>query len=199
MEGREAQDRRTVKKRRKMTTEKAKEILKHKEEKLADIHKKILLLYQELKEMEHPDELMEAAALPSRSPVVVSGGGDTDNLSVLNRYYHQRRERGAEIRMQIWRLSEDAEDIRRLWGCFFSLQEPYYGILYNLYVKKVLYAAAESAFGYSHRMFEQRRKEGLSMLAGMFNSPYSSTELMDMGSEKFKEEKEGKKRAVQAM
>lgn len=170
-------------KKKKITAEKAREILANKEQKLEDIQKKLALLYEEMRELEQPDELMEAVSLPSKTARMLDRqGGHSDTYVILSRFYRQRKERGAEIRMQIWKLSEEAEDIRRLWSCFFVLQEPYYGILYNLYVKKELYATAEAEFGYSHRMFEKRRKEGLELLADMFNSPYSSLELMELSS-----------------
>lgn len=167
---------------KKITPEKAKEILANKDQKLEDIHNKLALLYKEIERLEQPDELMEAAALPSKTVKMVCrwGNGHSDTYGILKRFYRQRKERGTEIRMQLWKLSEEEEDIRRLWGCFFVLQEPYYGILYDLYVKKELYAAAETEFGYSHRMFEKRRKEGLELLADMFNSPYSILQLMEL-------------------
>lgn len=165
---------------RKITVERAKEILANREQKLKDIDKKMALLYEESAQLEQPNELMTAAALSSKMVKRTSGqNANSDNFVILDRFYRQRKERRMEIRMQMWKLSEEEEDIRRLWSCFFVLQEPYYGILYDLYVKKELYAAAESSFGYSHRVFERRRKEGLEILADMFNSPYSSLELME--------------------
>lgn len=165
---------------RQITVEKAKEILNNREQKLKDIDKKMELLYEELLQLEQPNELMAAAALPAKTVKMVRERGEyADNFSILDRFYRQRKARRMEIRFQMWKLSEEAEDIRRLWGCFFVLQEPYYGILYDLYVKKELYAAAEAAFGYSHRIFEKKRKEGLELLTNMFNSPYSSLELME--------------------
>lgn len=170
-------------KRREITAERTKEILTNREQKLQDIHRKVELLCGELEQLEQADELISAAALPARAAELAAGQGDyADSLAVLKRFYRQRKERGTEIRLQMWKLSEEAEEIRRLWSCFFVLQEPYYGILYDLYVKKELYAAAEAAFGYSHRMFEKKRKEGLELLAGLFNSPYSSLELMELGT-----------------
>lgn len=163
-----------------MTAEWAREILVNREQKQEDIQKKIMLLYQEMKQLEEPDELIAAAALPMRKISIASGRRkNPDNLLVLHRYYKQKRERTVEIQMQMWKLLEEAEDIRRLWSCFFVLQEPYYGILYDLYVKKQLYTVTEEAFGQSHRMFERRRKEGLAQLADLFNSPYNSIELMN--------------------
>lgn len=170
-------------KRREITVERTKEILANRVQKLQDIHRKIELLYRELEQLEQADELMAAAAMPARTVEITAGQGEhADNLAILNRFYRQRKERGLEIRLQMRRLSEDAEDIRRLWSCFFVLEEPYYGILYELYVKRELYTSAEAAFGYSHRMFEKRRKEGLELLANLFNSPYSSLELMELAS-----------------
>lgn len=166
---------------RTLTAEEAKDILMNRKQKLEDIGKKIALLCEENGVLEKADELLKAAALPARE---VNGVAEQvrygDNLMILNRFYRQRRERRMEIRMQIWKLSREIEEIRRLWSCFFLLQEPYYGILHELYIKKELYAVTEASFGLSHRMFEKRRREGLERLAAMFNSPHGSLKMMEM-------------------
>ena len=173
---------------RAMTTEKARQILKDRDRMLEGIHHKMMLLYEELEGLEGDGGLLEAAAMPGRSAegLPKGGGRHTDNLDVLERYYRQIEERAEEIRIQMWRLSEEAEDIRRLWSCFFALREPYYGILYELYVKKELYAAVEASYGYSHSVFENRRKEGLGMLVEMWGSRMGILELREMASQKGK-------------
>lgn len=165
-----------------LTAEEAQKLLSEKGRQLEGIQHKMRLLYHELEELDDSDDLLKAAAIPARPASGVSGGGrHADNLDVLERYYRQRQERGMEIREQMWRLSEQEEDIRRLWGCFLALQEPYYGILEGLYVDKRLYADVEKSWGYSHSVFEKTRKEGLRLLADMFNSSYTSVELIRMG------------------
>lgn len=112
-----------------LTAEEAQKLLSEKGRQLEGIQHKMRLLYHELEELDDSDDLLKAAAIPARPASRVSGGGrHADNLDVLERYYRQRQERGMEIREQMWRLSEQEEDIRRLWGCFLALQEPYYGI-----------------------------------------------------------------------
>ena len=83
------------------------------------------------------------------------------------RYYRQKQQRIEEILFQLWELSEEADEIRRLWNCFLALPEPYYGILHRLYVEKELYAAVENGSGHGHDWFEKRRKEGLALMVGM--------------------------------
>lgn len=167
---------------KKITAKEALEMLKGMEDGLEAIDKKMSMLYRELGRLEGTDELLDAVALPAQyAGMPRGGGGHADNLDVLLRYYRQKRERREEIRMQMWRLSEEAESIRRVWGCFLALPEPYYGILHSLYVERKLYRVTEMEFGRSHRMFEQKRSEGLKRLAEMYNSGYSSLELMEMG------------------
>lgn len=181
---------------RNMTPERACQILKEKDKRIECIHSKMMLLYTEMKNQEkRSDSLIMATALPARpTEGMPRGSGHSDNLDVLYRYYRQKEENGTEIRMQMWRLSEEEEEIRRLWNCFLVIPEPFYGILCNLYVKKELYAVAQAAFGYSHRMFENKRKEGLELLTLLFNSKYTSLELIEM----MPIEKHGRKVAVNA-
>ena len=64
-----------------MTAEWAREILVNREQKQEDIQKKIMLLYQEMKQLEEPDELIAAAALPMRKISIASGRRkNPDNL-----------------------------------------------------------------------------------------------------------------------
>lgn len=165
-----------------MTPERACLLLKEKNRKLESIQNKMEMLYKEMKNQDRrSDSLLQAVALPAKpTGGMPRGSGHSDNMDVLLRYYRQKKEHGAEIRMQMWRLSEEEEEIRRLWNCFLILQEPYFGILCNLYVKKELYAVAQAAYGYSHRIFENKRKEGLEILAELFNSEYTSLELIEM-------------------
>lgn len=177
---------------KRVTAEQAKEMLSGRERSLQAIDRKMALLYKELGQLENSDMLLGAVALPAKPAgmgMPRSGGSSADNTDVLLRYYRQKRERQEEIRMQMWKLSEEAEDIRRLWNCFLALREPYYSILHELYVKKELYAAVQCSSGFSHRIFEEKRKEGLCLMADMFSSGYSTLELMEKAL--WREEKEG--------
>lgn len=179
-----------------ISADQAKVILINKERDLLAIDKKIKLLYEEMMRLEDGSELIRAAAMPGKpAGVAQSGnGGHKDNLDVLERYRKQKRERSEEIRMQLWILSEKADNIRRLWNCFMALEEPYYSILYELYIKKELYEPAQCSSGFSHRGFEQCRKEGLDLLAEMYNSDYSALELMELTKRKKKPKARPRKR-----
>lgn len=179
--------------RRIITADEAKKMLMEKDRSLLAIDKKINLLYNEL--MQFEDELLRVAALPGKPDGIAwSGSGEhKDNFDVLERYKRQKRERSEEIRLQMWKLSEKADNIRHLWNCFMALEEPYYSILFELYVKKELYAAAQCSSGFSHRGFEQNRKKGLDLLAEMYNSGYSAMELMEMTGQKEKPKAKKKK------
>lgn len=168
------------KQRNNITADQAKQMLIDKDRDLLAIDKKINLLYKEM--MQSEDELLRVAALPSKPAGIAQfgSGGHKDNFDVLERYKKQKRERSEEIRMQMWMLSEKADNIRQLWNCLMAIDEPFYSILYELYVKKELYAVVQCSSGYSHRIFEENRKKGLDLLAMMYNSGYNAIELMEM-------------------
>lgn len=188
-------EKQTINSRRQITAEEAKKMLMDKDRDLLAIDKKMNLLYDEMKSED--DVFIHAAALPGKPAGTVRSGSGVykDNLDVLERYKKQKRERSVEIRLQMWRLSEKADNIRHLWSCFMALEEPYYSILHELYVKKELYAVAQGASGHSHRGFEQIRAKGLGLLAAMYNSGYSAVELMEMAGQKEKTKARKKKRA----
>lgn len=167
--------------RKEIAAEAAKAILQDKDERLEGIDRKFVLLQEELWKLEDGDSgLILASAMPSKTLWAPPGGGKfMDNTDVVLRYHRQKQQRIEEILFQLWELSEEADEIRRLWNCFLALPEPYYGILHRLYVEKELYAEVEKGSGHGHGWFEKRRKEGLALMVGMFNSGYSSLELME--------------------
>lgn len=189
-------EKQTINSRRQITAEEAKKMLMDKDRDLLAIDKKMNLLYDEMMKSEN-DEFIRAAAMPGKPVDVLrlGSGSRVDNMDILLRYNKQKQERLGEIRVQMWKLSEEAEDIRRLWNCFLALREPYYSILHELYVKKELYAVVQCSSGFSHRIFEERRKEGLCLLADMFSSGYSTLELMEMAGQKEKTKARKEKRA----
>lgn len=169
-------------KRKEMTAGAAKAILQDKDRRLEGIDRKVKLLHKEMLSLKDDgDGLILAAAMPPKLlGMPPGGGGHMDNADVLLRYYRRRQQRMEEISAQIWELSEEAEEIRRLWNCFLALPEPYYGILEGLYVGKELYADVEKSYGRSHSVFENTRKDGLNLLMEMFKSGYSNLELMEI-------------------
>lgn len=177
----------------KMTPGRAKKILQNKDRMLTGIDRKVGLLCGELCGTGEDEGILEAAAMPGRMYGMPSGGRTYgDNTDVLLRYYRQKVQRHKEIKLRLCELSRESEEILRLWDCFLALPEPYYGILYELYVEKKLYTEVEAGFRFGHSWFERTRKEGLELAAYMFNSGNDGLELMQAAS-LWEKRKAGKK------
>lgn len=154
-----------------------KDILRHREEKLANIHKKMFHLYKEIGDT---DEILNAVAF---SPTALTGmpggkGGHKDLGDVLLRYNWQIHQRNEDIRRIMWELVEEEDSISRVWACLHGLSDPYYSILHEVYVKNQLYQSVEERFNASHKTFERYRQRGMEQLAGYYNSGDCIAELM---------------------
>lgn len=154
-----------------------KDILRNREQKIESIHKKMFRLYRE---MEHTDEIMESVAFPSTNLSGLPGGkgGHKDLGDVLVKYNRQLYNRNEEIRRIMWELVEEEDSISRVWACFYALSEPYYSILYALYIENQLYQAVEDSFDVSHKTFEKYRQRGMELLLRLYNSGENVTKLM---------------------
>lgn len=155
-----------------------KDILRHKEKKIESIHRKMLSLYQELEN--HEEMILSAVALPSAEINGMPGkkGGHKDLGDMLLQYKRQAYRRREELLKIMWELVEEEERINRIWACFHALQEPYYSILYELYVQSQLYEAVESNFQMSHKTFEKQRQFGIRSIIKFYESGMDVSELM---------------------
>ena len=151
--------------------------------------------------MEKNDDILESVAYPSTG---ISGrpsgkGGHKDLGDVLVRYNRQLCNRNEEIRKIMWELVEEEDSISRVWACFYALNDPYYSILYALYVENQLYQTVEDSFDVSHKTFEKYRQRGMELLLRLYNSGESIAKLMRRhGTENSSSKKEGKGRKNQA-
>lgn len=169
-----------------------KDILQNREKKIENIHKKMLSLYQEL---EKNDDILESVVYPSTgiSGLPSGKGGHKDLGDVLVRYNRQLCNRNEEIRKIMWELVEEEDSISRVWACFYALNDPYYSILYALYVENQLYQTVEDSFDVSHKTFEKYRQRGMELLLRLYNSGESIAKLMRRhGTENSSSKKEGK-------
>lgn len=174
-----------------------KNILRNREQKIADIHNKMFSLYQELGDT---GEIMTTAAFPSAGITGMPGakGGHKDLGDVLLRYQHQLCSRNEEIRKIMWELTEEEDSISRVWACFHALTNPYYSILNALYVENQLYQAVETKFDASHKTFEKYRQQGMKQLASFYTSGDDIAGLMrrqrtGSGKQRKKKSREHKK------
>ena len=152
-----------------------KEILRHKDQKIDTIHRKMLNLYEEL---DSNDSV--PAALPSiKSDGMPSGkGGHTDLGDVLISMQKQRYEHWEEVRRMMWELSEQENMINRVWACFNALEDPFYSILCQIYVNNQKYQSVEDEYDISHKTFEKKRQEGVYQIMRYYESSSSVSELM---------------------
>lgn len=154
-----------------------KDVLRAKEKKIANIHEKMIYLY---KELQSADDVLDTAALPAiRTDGMPGGKGRHQDLGdVLLNYRKQLYERNLEARNIMWRLTEEEAMISRIWACFCALDDPFYGILQQLYVENKLYQAVEMESGMSHKTFEKHRRTGIDLIRKFYESGQSIADLM---------------------
>lgn len=78
-----------------------------------------------------------------------------------------------EIQTIFDKLVKEEEIIQRVWTCFYALDEPYYSILYALYVEQQLYKTVEAEYRWSHRIFERDRKKGIMLIQQTYYDLYN--------------------------
>lgn len=145
------------------------------------IHKRILLMYEDLHDTE---ERIRAATFPGLDAIYEKHEKNRDLQDVLQRekrMYHQQK---IETRVIIWKLQDELESINRIWVCYQALGSPAYDILHGLYVEKRLYHDVEESMGLNHRIFESTRKAAMKDLIFLYQSPFSNIDIINMGIEK---------------
>lgn len=137
------------------------------------------------KDLRNNNELIEAVSLKSKtiSDMPRGNGGKEDLFTTFLKYEKKLREREAEYKMLMWYVMEKEEAVRRVWACFYLLDDPYYWILKKLYVEGNLYAAVEVDFGKSHKQFETKRKEAIDSILDMYYHSDMPTEQMCIKAE----------------
>lgn len=165
---------------KKLNEAEVKDILRHKEEKTADIRTKMAGLYQELSS--EPDtDILSAAAVssPGLSGLpCAKGGAHKDLNNILEKYSHMRRERSRAVREMMSALMAAEDRINRVWACFYALGTPYFAILKALYVDSQLYQAVEQEFAVSHKTFEKYRRDGIQLVIKYYESDESTANLL---------------------
>lgn len=157
-----------------------KDILRHKEEKTADIRTKMSGLYQELSS-EMDTDILSAAAVPSPGLAGLpcpKGGVHKDLNNILEKYSHMRRERSHAVQEMMCALMVAEDRINRVWACFYALGNPYFTILKALYVDNQLYQAVEQEFAVSHKTFEKYRRDGIQLVIKYYESDESTANLL---------------------
>ena len=159
-----------------ITEKRIKDILRNKDKKIKSIQNKIQSLY----EATDADSILAEVAYPSLDMSGMPGARGThkDLGDVLITYKKQVYKRNEELKELMWQLTDQMEEINRIWACFHVLDDPYYTILHALYVENQLYTAVETDFGYSHKTFEKHRREGVELIMNFYESGDSIPDLM---------------------
>lgn len=163
---------------RHLDEERVKDILKNKDRKLETIHRKLLLLYESADRESLYGEAAISGVSMDADGVPGTRGMHRDLSDVLERINQMEHARWLELREIMWELSEQEDTINRVWACFYALEDPFFTILEELYVKGELYATVERDFGYSHKTFEKLRAEGIRLIIFFYESGDSAIELL---------------------
>ncbi|HBA63831.1 MAG TPA: hypothetical protein DCZ20_08245 [Lachnospiraceae bacterium] len=137
---------------------------------LADIHERI----QELYRLGNDSEGMIASLTFRKEPEEKQ----RDLSSLLLRHRAMMAEQEQEIRMEMWRLAEEEETLRRIWVCYRALNELHFKIIRRLYVEKELYASVERECGMSHGKFEKERSAAMKRIVELYHSDLDNLEIL---------------------
>lgn len=169
-----------------------KDVLRNRDEKIRTIHEKMANLYQEAGK----DAVLQNIALPAQNLTGMPGakGNHKDLSDVLLAYQKQYARRNAELREVLWELSDEEEQIYRIWGCFNALDNPFYSILDRLYVKGEKYQSVEQEMGICHNTFENNRAQAVKLIMMHYESELSIAEIIRRDRSRRKINKKGKGR-----
>lgn len=152
----------------KISENEVKDILKNKETMLNSIHEKLFMVRHDL--MQHR-EIIEMVCLSSPISGVSGPKGVHKDLSdVYEKYQNTLNRRRTEYKALFRQMVRKEDKINRVWGAFLTLDDPYYWILNELYVHNRLYTDVESCSGMSHRIFEEKRKDGIRQIIRLYES-----------------------------
>lgn len=176
----------------KITENEVKKILKNKETMINSLRGKFFSVRHDLMQQR---EVIEMVCLSSPiSGVAGPKGSHKDLTDVYEKYQDTLTRRRIEYKALLRQLVRQEERINRVWEAFLALEEPYYGILNALYVHNRLYSDVESCSGLSHRIFEEKRKEGIRQIIRLFESDSNISVMLLMKEREKEQKKQNKKR-----
>lgn len=170
-----------------------KNVLARHGELLQDIHKRILLLYEELSDT---NSIIQSAAIKKMELGQVGGGGRNvrDLTDVMLAHQRIVKDREREVYAGLQSLMDEEEVINRIWCCFQALSDKEYKCLEELYVKGEPYKAVEQESGVSHRAFEQTRADAIREILRWYESDLGNVEIIALGRTNMGGRKKGKKK-----
>lgn len=101
-----------------------------------------------------------------------------DISSLLLRHKAIMAEQEKEISMEMWRLAEEEETLKRIWICYRALDTLHFRIVRRLYVEKSLYAAVEKEFCMSHGKFEKERAAAIRRIMELYCSDMDNLQIL---------------------
>jgi hypothetical protein len=157
-----------------------KEVLARHGELLQDIHKRILLLYEELGDT---GSIIQSAAIKKMDLGRVGSGSRNvrDLADVMLAHQRIVKDREREVYAGLRGLMEEEEAVNRIWCCFQALPDKQRRYLERLYVEGEPYKAVEMASGVSHKTFEQARGAAIREILRMYEGDLSNVEIIAQG------------------
>ena len=159
-----------------------KEILGGVDQRLKEIHERILRLYEE--EADN-DSLIRSISIrkiewTSRR---AEKAKERDLSDVMLMHYKLMEERDIALKAEMYNLAKEEEQINRIWVCFRSLRGEEYFYLQELYVNKKPYKTVEAESGVSHKTFEMTRKRAMRKLLKTYQSELSNIDIIKKSAE----------------
>lgn len=157
-----------------------KEILGGVDQRLKEIHERILRLYEE--EADN-DSLLRSISIRKIEWDKQASGKKRDLSDVMLMHYKLMEERDIALKAEMYNLAKEEEQINRIWVCFRSLRGEEYFYLQELYVNKKPYKTVEAESGVSHKTFEMTRKRAMRKLLKTYQSELSNIDIIKKSAE----------------
>lgn len=150
-----------------------KQVLGEYRQRLADINERILELYRLGSDTEGIIE-----SLTFKNSLDEAKQRQKDISSLLLRHHAMIAEQEKEISMEMWRLAEEEETLKRIWVCYRALDTVQFRLIRRLYVEKNLYAAVEQEFHMSHGKFEKERAAAMRRIMELYYSDMDNLQIL---------------------
>lgn len=160
-----------------MNEERVKKILGRYDERVQEIHDRILKIYDELSDTDSIIESVSMKKIEWGKEGSVKGGIKKDLTEVMLRHEYLARERERDLRGELYQLVTEEEEINRIWVCFRALRGKEYHYIEMLYVQGMPYKAVELESNVCHKTFETYRRSGIKKILKMYQSEFTNMEI----------------------
>lgn len=160
-----------------------KEILGGVDQRLKEIHERILRLYEEEADNDSLIRSISIRKIEWDKQASGKGGKKRDLSDVMLMHYKLMEERDIALKAEMYNLAKEEEQINRIGVCFRSLRGEEYFYLQELYVNKKPYKTVEAESGVSHKTFEMTRKRAMRKLLKTYQSELSNIDIIKKSAE----------------